>query len=1196
MSTKTLKHQLLPRTAAIFEKIKENKAAAEKIKELIYKVHKDTKHIAFTGHFSAGKSTMINTILEEAILPTSPIPTSANVVLLQKGEKSVILHDSSGNLLKLAGDYSIQQVKDYCKQGDEIIKVEISDTYQALPENVVIMDTPGIDSTDAAHRMSTESTMHLADLIFYVTDYNHVQSAENVAFISEMILKGKNVCLIVNQIDKHREEEVSFSHFKAQIEMTFGGAGLSRNSIFYTSLIDSENPLNQLETVKKLIRETIKKDHLVLDNAQVTLKSLTDEYLQWKEDALEIKDFHADEIILQLKDVQTKKEVSSAEFQSLLSIVSGAISEMKEQLQSILKNANLIPFETRSKAELYIAASQPDFKVGLFFSKAKTAEERLNRENALFEELTDHLQTQITWHLSELMKKKITEYEIHDSVLINKIHSFKVEIKPHLLQNSLHKGATVNSQYTLTYSNELSEAVKKECKQQILPLLEEIEHHLKSKSADQIRTLENEVQEANKQLEEMNEIYHKLISFEQVKNDLQEMMEPQSSPDIILSDWMLENPMKEPVEGVLETVQPVLPEGAVKMADQSKSEHEVDHALFSNQLRKASEIMEHIPGFQLLSSSLLEKAHSLGNQTFTVALFGAFSAGKSSFANALLGEKLLPSSPTPTTATINKIVPVTADKPHGLIEVKFKSETGLLREIADLFSIEASSIGTALSKLEKLDGANDRLKSLLPLYTSALRDFPAFSGTTKVVDRSEYKEFVANEEKACTVEEVIIYFDSPLTRNGITIVDTPGADSFNSRHTEVAFDYIKNADAIFFVTYYNHPFSKGDREFLKQLGRVKDTFAMDKMFFVINAIDLAESKEEIEMVKEYISGQLLTHEIRNPRLYGISSMMELERRSDPNTSEFSLFQDDFMHYINNDLSASMIMSAKVELSIAEQQLQSILDAADDDQEKRQMEKKKLRKERTEILSMISTQHHELEQKQVLQEIKEQLFYVKQRTMLMFPDLFKEAFHPGAFAGATKQTKEILENCLQDLLVSLQFYLIQELQATTLRLEKYSHTLLNDVFKRHSKEMALVNGKLRTSMPDLASFATPKLSAALKEMNAGEIRQPLKKFKNTKSFFEKNEKKNMSDELQVKLDLPITDLLTAHENQFGEYYSDLFIKESRLLIQNLTDQAENFYEALLSAYSIEDLTIYQEGNEALKKIIMELETGMLYDEK
>ena len=38
------------------------------------------------------------------------------------------------------------------------------------------MDTPGVDSTDDAHRISTESALHLADIVFYVMDYNHVQS------------------------------------------------------------------------------------------------------------------------------------------------------------------------------------------------------------------------------------------------------------------------------------------------------------------------------------------------------------------------------------------------------------------------------------------------------------------------------------------------------------------------------------------------------------------------------------------------------------------------------------------------------------------------------------------------------------------------------------------------------------------------------------------------------------------------------------------------------------------------------------------------------------------------------------------------------------------------------------------------------------------------------------------------------------
>ena len=82
-------------------------------------------------------------------------------------------------------------------------------------------------------------------------------------------------------------------------------------------------------------------------------------------------------------------------------------------------------------------------------------------------------------------------------------------------------------------------------------------------------------------------------------------------------------------------------------------------------------------------------------------------------------------------------------------------------------------------------------------------------------------------------------------------------------------------------------FSRADREFLIQLGRVKDTFALDKMFFLINAADLAESEEELEMVKGYIADQLLQYGIRNPRLFAISSLCALEEKQGKNIGKRS---------------------------------------------------------------------------------------------------------------------------------------------------------------------------------------------------------------------------------------------------------------------------------------------------------------------
>src|SRR5665647_930059 len=99
------------------------------------------------------------------------------------------------------------------------------------------------------------------------------------------------------------------------------------------------------------------------------------------------------------------------------------------------------------------------------------------------------------------------------------------------------------------------------------------------------------------------------------------------------------------------------------------------------ELRTASEYIQDIIGFKKLSRSLLTRSERLEKNLFTVALFGAFSAGKSSFANALLGERVLPVSPNPMTAAISKIKPINESYPHETVLIKLKEERAMLEDV-----------------------------------------------------------------------------------------------------------------------------------------------------------------------------------------------------------------------------------------------------------------------------------------------------------------------------------------------------------------------------------------------------------------------------------------------------------------------------------------------------------------------------------
>src|SRR5699024_841616 len=111
------------------------------------------------------------------------------------------------------------------------------------------------------------------------------------------------------------------------------------------------------------------------------------------------------------------------------------------------------------------------------------------------------------------------------------------------------------------------------------------------------------------------------------------------------------------------------------------------------------------------------------------------------------------------------------------------------------------------------------------------------------------------------------------------------------------------ADAILYVTYYNHAITKGDRDFLIQLGRVKESFEMDKMFFIVNASDLAESQDDLKLVVDYVSDQLLQFGIRNPRIFPVSIKQSLEEKLAYNTlyQEMQHFEESFYRFIDVDL-------------------------------------------------------------------------------------------------------------------------------------------------------------------------------------------------------------------------------------------------------------------------------------------------------
>lgn len=648
--------------------------------------------------------------------------------------------------------------------------------------------------------------------------------------------------------------------------------------------------------------------------------------------------------------------------------------------------------------------------------------------------------------------------------------------------------------------------------------------------------------------------------------------------------------------------------------------------LFSaaERLRRASIEITDVPGMKNQAQAMLDRADRLTANRFTVALFGAFSAGKSSFANALMGDLVLPVSPNPTTAAINKIMPPTEEQPHGTVRVVLKSrdaiEQDVLRSLA-VFGLSAPDLEGALDELNKIDVAQipptaKPHYTFLKAVTKGLGEMADHLGGELLVDMKAFKGFVAKEEKACFAEYIELFYSCPLTDQGIVLVDTPGADSINARHTGVAFEYMKNADAVLFVTYYNHAFSQADREFLLQMGRVKDTFEMDKMFFIVNAADLAASEEELQGVITHVEKNLLTCGIRLPRIYPVSSQTALLARMleagklagsaekvyrqrtqteegeplMPAAEGFALsgmahFEKDFLRFTIDELTQIAVNAAIAEIRRAHETLSEFMRMATSGESERLARRDAANEAQAAALAAVDALSVTSMERDLDKEREELLYYVKQRLFFRFNELFGFAFNPAVLKEDGRNLKQALQGCLTDLLRSISYDLAQELRATTLRLEKYMNKQGVTLVQHWQRDVQGYATSLSLSPYQARQVETLTFAEDL-PVTSQAFQPSLSLFKNTKDFFEQEGRVKMRDDLEKRLQEPVAAYVAGGSEQLREQFSTLFttiVEKERALVK---EQVASYFTGLIAALEMKVDLNELEGK--LKRVAAELE--------
>lgn len=1122
---------LLKQTALNYMTYKRNEDDERMAKTVLFadKLIKKEFTIAFAGHFSAGKSSMINALTGDQLLPSSPIPTSANVVKVRKAaEDYAIAYLVDDEPVKFDADYDIKTVKEFAKNGALVSQIEIGHSQSVLPDGVTVMDTPGVDSTDDAHRMSTESALHLADIVFYVMDYNHVQSELNFQFTKTLMKYNPNVFLIVNQIDKHKDAELSFEDFKESARQSFANWGVVPKGMFFTSLRDVNNPNNDFEQVKSIVMDSMDGwQDAIVTNGENTLKQLLAEHEAYL--AQQKQEIYDNSLDVVTEDDWVRKEDILAEYDTVIrQLELYSVDEWEinynTEVDELLENAVLMPFELRDLLGKYAESKQTDFSVGgLFGKKKKTEAEREKRQQELYAKYKEVVGSQISGHMLNIMKQSLKDVGALSDTESLAIDDFTFDIPFSVIEGEVRTNA-VAGDALINFANRVVSATRiwfkretDDWKQHKKSLIEELAmthiEPLKKKK----RTLEEKVaiiREYNKV--EGQEKYFAIQQTVDIHTLNQEA-------DKLTNNWIKER--REAYDKMRHFDPSMLAQEEETQAvehieELTQGEYNVQlSATIEHALRTANAV-EPIDGFEEVSAYLKNKVSRLEEKDFTIALFGAFSAGKSSFSNALMGQRVLPVSPNPTTAAINKIRPVSPEHPHETADVVLKTVEQMTEDIISSYGeigITVTSLDDAFNKAQQaldVELVDERLHVHKSFVRAFREGYPLFKDKLGTVVRANYEDFekfVAQENRSCFVDNIDFYFDCALTRMGVTLVDTPGADSINARHTGVAFEYIRNADAILFITYYNHAFARADREFLIQLGRVKDAFELDKMFFVVNAIDLAADDEERDAVIDYVRSELLRFGIRKPRLFGISSLLALKEKVEQIELESGMkpFEENFHHFLENELTAIAVQALAEETEKTEGRLSSLIEQTEQNLARKDERLEELATLETFIKKYFGQSAAAVIEKDEANEQKDLLYYVLQRVYLRYTDFFKESYNPAVFN--TNSTSAALDFALKELVGSLSFDFEQEMRVTNFRLSKFLVARFKERYTTDVRKMKDMNDSFSFMPFELEDPEILEFTGPFNDYN--KYKEVNKLFKNSKAFFEKNERFLLRDKLE-----------------------------------------------------------------------------------
>jgi predicted GTPase len=187
----------------LFEEYELCRLQASQVKTLADKLRNKSVTLAVIGQFKRGKTTMVNSILGEKLLPVGIVPVTAAVTRIEYGSLNAEVHYFNGLSEKVPIEdlykYISEQENHENRKGVTEVSLHIESDF--LKDGLILVDTPGVGSVHEKNSKSAYDFVRESDGVIFMLSVDSPVNRIEVEFLKSVRRFAGKFYFVVNKVD-----------------------------------------------------------------------------------------------------------------------------------------------------------------------------------------------------------------------------------------------------------------------------------------------------------------------------------------------------------------------------------------------------------------------------------------------------------------------------------------------------------------------------------------------------------------------------------------------------------------------------------------------------------------------------------------------------------------------------------------------------------------------------------------------------------------------------------------------------------------------------------------------------------------------------------------------------------------------------------------------------------------------------------